>query len=596
MSNTNRKHGNRNQGRRRCSRGIRRHGSVYLTALGSSMIVVCLGLASLQAARVQRRLYQGSNDLTNARILAKAGMEFGQSQTQSGSSWRSTVAASSTTTRSVNGGSFSVTLADPADATIGNSNLDPVLVTSTGNYGSAQFKMSALLEPRKRIFPSCRAALFANRNIEITDGKIASNHWALCGNQMNVFGSGVSNIDLNCFAVGGFSGSGFSQRKVSNSVWPIESPNLDPTASDFVAKYYLDNGVLLQAIDLPTGGTELMKNPGVEVDLSNWNVGIDCNLRRTPGQQYSGVASCIVSSRLLPTASPFFNVLEHIREGRTYTFSFAVRSNGDQDFNGTLSIESTGGLPKLFDATTSKVTAYANVWTIVTSSFTPDWTGALTKAELRIKGSTLNNYWVDNVSLTNPEWQVGKRYIDANILSTTRNPYGARTLSPLGIYVIDTPGEQLIIRDSRIRSTLVVKNALSVQIERALLWDPVGVNYPALISMTPIIDATNSDTLNEATIGIDFNPTGDPYNGIADTDGIDTYNAGINGAVLSLSDISLNGALNYSGPIYSGNDMKISSKNLKINYDSKDIQNPPPGFYSSNPKMDYVSSSLLQAP
>ena len=587
---------NRNQGRRRCFRDLRRHGSVYLTALGSSLIVVCLGLASLQAVRVQRRLYQGSNDLTNARILAKAGMEYGQSQTQSGSSWRSSVAASSTTTRSVNGGSFGVTLADPADATIGNSILDPVLVTSTGSYGSAQFKMSALLEPRRQIFPSCRAALFANRNIEITNGKIASNHWALCGNQMNVFGSGVSNIDLNCFAVGGFSGSGFSQRKVSNSVWPVESPNLNPTASDFVAKYYLDNGVLLQAIDLPTGGTELMKNPGVEVDLSNWNVGFDCQLLRTTGQQYSGIASCMVSARLLPSASPFFNVLEHIREGRTYTFSFAVLSNQNQDFNGTLSIESTGGLPKLYDATITKVTARANVWTIVSSSFTPDWTGALTKAELRFKGSTLNSYWVDNVSLTNPEWQVGKRYIDANILSNTRNPYGARTVSPLGIYVIDTPGEQLIIRDSRIRSTLVVKNAISVQIENAMLWDPVGVNYPALISMAKIIDATKSDTLKEDAIGIDFNPTGDPYNGIANTNGMDSYNGGINGSVLSLSDIELNGALNYSGPIYSGNDMKISSKNLKINYDSKEIQNPPPGFYSSNPKMDYVSNSLLQAP
>ena len=586
----------RNQRRRRYSGGRRRQGSIYLAALGSSLIIACLGLASLQSARVQRRLNLGSNDLTNARILAKAGIEFGQRQTQSSSSWRSSVAASSTTTQSVNGGNFTVSLTDPSDGVLGNSNLDPVLVTSTGTYGSARTKLSALLEPQKQIFPSCRAALFANRNIEITDGKIASNHWALCGNQMNVFGSGVSNIDLNCFAVGGFSGSGFSQRKVSNSVWPIESPNLNPTASDFVAKYYLDNGVLLQAIDLPTGGTELMKNPGVEVDLSNWNVGIGCQLTRNTGRKYSGVASCMVSSRLLPSASPFFNVLEHIREGRTYTFSFAVLSNEDQDFNGTLSIESTGGLPKLFDATTSKVTAYANVWTIVSSSFTPDWIGALTKAELRFKGSTLNNYWADSVSLTNPEWQVGKRYIDANILSNTRNPYGARTLSPLGIYVIDTPGEQLIIRDSRIRCTLVVKNALSVQIERSMLWDPVGINFPALISMTKIIDVTNSNDLKEKDIGIDFNPPGDAYNGTADTDGSDSYAEGLVGAVVSLGDIELKGDVNYSGPIYSGNDVKIQTQNLKINYDSNAIQNPPPGFYPSNPKMEYVSGSIQQAP
>ena len=586
----------RNQRGRSYSGGRRRQGSIYLAALGSSLIIVCLGLASLQSVRVQRRLYLGSNDLTNARILAKAGIEFGKSQTQSSSSWRSSVAASSTTTQSVNGGNFTVSLTDPSDGVLGNSNLDPVLVTSTGTYGSARTKLSALLEPQKQIFPSCRAALFSKRNIELTDSNIASNHWALCGNQMTVAGSGSSNIDLNCFALGGFSGSGFSQRKISNSMWPIESPNLDPTATDFVAKYYLDNGVLLEANDLPTGGTALIKNSGAEVNLTGWSSFLFCDLNRVTNQKFAGVASCLVSNRWFTYSSPSFNVLEHIREARTYTFSFVVRSTTDQEFYGTLSIDSTDGTTQLFEAKSTKVTALANVWTLVSSSFTPDWRGAITKAECRIYGNTTSNYWVDNVSLINPEWQTGKRYIDANVLSNTRNPYGARIVSPLGIYVVDTPGEQLIIRDSRIRSTLVVKNALSVQIEGSMLWDPVGANYPALISMTKIIDVTNSNDLKEKDIGIDFNPPGDAYNGTADTDGTDSYAEGMVGAVVSLGDIELKGDVNYSGPIYSGNDVKIQTQNLKINYDSNAIQNPPPGFYPSNPKMEYVSGSIQQAP
>lgn len=587
---------NRNQQKRGCPNGHHRQGSIYLAALGSSLIVVCVGLASLQSARVQRRLYLGSNDLTNARILAKVGIEFGQSQTQSGSSWRSSVASDSTTTQNVNGGSFAVTLTDPADGIIDNSNLDPVLVTSTGTYGSALTKLSALLEPKKHIFPSCRAALFSNRNIEITKTDIASNHWALCGNQMIDTGPGKSKIDLNCFAVGGFSGSGFSQRKVSNSVWPLESLNLNSTASDFVAKYYMDNGVLLQANDFPTGGTGLITNSGAEEDLSGWSPHLFCILNRVTNQKYAGNASCLVSNRWFNYASPSFDVLEHIREQRTYTFSFVVRSTGDQRFYGILSIDSTDGLPQFLEAKSTKVKALANVWTVVTSSFTPDWKGAITKAECRIHGDTTNNYWVDNVGLINPEWQVGKRYIDANVLSNTRNPYGAGIVSPLGIYVIDTPGEQLIIRDSRIHGTLFVKNALSVQLEGSMLWDPVGRNYPALISTGKIIDFTNSINLDEMDIGIDFNPSGNAYNGTADTDGSDSYADGLMGAVVSLGDIELKGAINYSGPIYSGNDIKIDSKNLKINYNSDVIQNPPPGFYSSNPKMDYVSSSIQQAP
>ena len=568
----------------------KRAGSIYIVAMGTSLIVVCLAMASLQAVRVQRRINDELSQIANAKKLAQSGIEFAQQKIITDSAWRTYFTHGTPVTRTTTGGSFSVTLTDPVDGVIANQTTDPIIVTSTGNFGSASQKLTAYLEPQRQLFAACRSALYAPTEILFEGCTITANQWAYCDNQITTIANPI--VNMNCLAGILYKTSrGYSQRAVLGGKWPMDKPDLLPTSSGYVGKYYIDNGVTINASDLPTGGTELIKNAGFITDTANWTPNLCTIAAVTEGLS----KSCLVSNRTWTLGSPVQDITQHMLKGRNYTVTFYVRSVSKGNFYPLIVLNSSGSVLPI-QLAGSVVPVAKNVWTRVSSTINVTWSGVLTKAEFRIGNTGLNNYNFVDASLLNENRIAGTRYIENVVLGNTANPFGSGIISLNGIYSLNVPGENLLIRDSRINASLVVQNASNVEILNAVSWEPTGRNFPALIANARINDLTSVTSLIEDTVGVNFNPAASPYQGVSDADANDSYPSAITGAIVSTGEIRLEGRSTLSGPIHSGTIIRAKSSTININFPSDIILNPPPGFFADPPKMRLITSSVQSAP
>lgn len=576
----------------RSKRPPTRSGTIYIMAMGASLIVACLAIAGLQSVRIQRRMNDQIAQTANARNLAEAGIEFVRLQMHTDTNWRSFFVNGVPVTRTTTGGSFSVTLLDTVDGNIANRTTDPVVVTSTGRFGDSTQKLSARMDPQNQLFAACRSALYATDSIEFKGCTVTANQWAYCENTTKIRSNPTVNMNVLSNSFSGNQAK-ITQRSITGGTWPMQTPNLNPISSSYVGKYYHDNGVIIQASDIPTGGAEMIKNGEFEVNTANWT-GLSCTMARDTNQRRNGVASCLVSGQS-GVSYPLQNITEHMIKGREYKISFWVRTTEDQKISAVLLLTGSGdSVPVVRTGPAVVVKGY--VWTQVTAEIDATWSGVLSKAEFTIDSEKNSNYHFDSVSFQDAEREAGTRYIEHVVLGSGSNPYGAKTVSSNGIYSIDAPGEKIIIRNCRINGTVVVQSAEEVRLENAISWEPTGRNFPALIANAPIEELTSIASLQENSIGINANPVSAPYLGVSDNDTSDSYPSIISGAMVSTNDISLEGVSELSGPIMCDSDMEVTSNDLKINFRSDMILNPPPGFFADPPPMRLTLSSLQSVP
>lgn len=569
-----------------------RSGSVYIMAMGTSLIVACLAIVGLQAVRVQRRNNEALLQTVNAAGLAQCGIEFVQHAIQTNPSWRTQFVHGVPVTRNTAGGSFSVTLTDPDDGSIANQNTDPVIISSTGLFAGSTQKLSAYIEPQNHLFAACRSSLYAVSRINFRNCTANSNQWANCEDTMESIGN--SNINMSCLAAQNIVGNGYNQRRIAGGTWPMAKPELSPTSTDYIGLHYINNGVPINAADLPTGGTELMNNGEFEANTASWTTRT-CTLTRDTSRMKNGVASCLVSGRSNLISTPIQNITLHMIKNRTYRVSFWVRTTENQEIYPAIVYYGSGSfLPTI--RTGSGVDAKSGDWTLVSSTITATWSGTLTRAEFQIGTERASNYHFDSVSIQDAEREVGTRYIENVRLGFSNNPFGTGSVSPNGIYVISTPGESLIIRNSRINGTLVVQDSNRVKLEGAISWEPSGKNYPALISQVEIDDLTSIPTLDESVISVNLNPTNTPYQGSTNTTATDRYPTVVSGAVVCYRDILLDGVATHSGPIMSNQNIVVDCPSLSIQFPSDILLNPPPGFFEDPPKMRINTSSYQSIP
>jgi hypothetical protein len=247
-------------------------------------------------------------------------------------------------------------------------------------------------------------------------------------------------------------------------------------------------------------------------------------------------------------------------------------------------------------STGTQVNAKSGVWTLVSRNVTVTWSGTLTRAEFQIGTERISNYHFDSVSIKDTERESETRYIENVRLGFSNNPFGAGSVSANGIYVISLPGENLVIRNSRINGTLVIQDSDGVEFKDAISWEPSGRNFPALISKEEIKDNTSGTSLDESVIGVNLNPADTPYQGDSNTTATDQYPTVVSGAIVSSRDIRLEGVASYSGPIMSDDDIRVDCPNLSIQFPSDMLLNPPPGFYEDPPKMLFNSSAYQSIP
>jgi hypothetical protein len=171
--------------------------------------------------------------------------------------------------------------------------------------------------------------------------------------------------------------------------------------------------------------------------------------------------------------------------------------------------------------------------------------------------------------------------IDRVVLSAASNPYGAE--NPQGIYIINTGGQTLRIRDSRIEATLVVISpGATTEVEGCINWAPAGVNFPALlVDGNLAMEWSGGGSLVESAAGVNFNPAGTPYDTPAnfDADTTDSYPGIIKGVVFCSGNLSVTSACVMQGSLVAAGTASVSAP-VTIAYDGRPAAYPPPGFAS----------------
>jgi hypothetical protein len=183
------------------------------------------------------------------------------------------------------------------------------------------------------------------------------------------------------------------------------------------------------------------------------------------------------------------------------------------------------------------------------------------------------------------------------VLGPGLNPYG--TANSDGVYVWKSTND-VTLKNCRIYGTLVVVcPGKKLVVDGSVLLQPISNDFPALIVDGDIEFRFSSATaLSEATVGINLNPAGAPYQGQTDTDKTDTYPSEIQGLVHCTGDINWTSDNIIRGAVISeGTDssdaFKIDTAKATIVYDGT-IYNSPPQFYTSQVKMIPQANSYKQ--
>jgi hypothetical protein len=183
------------------------------------------------------------------------------------------------------------------------------------------------------------------------------------------------------------------------------------------------------------------------------------------------------------------------------------------------------------------------------------------------------------------------------VLAPGYNPGG--TPNPDGVYVI-RPVDNLTIRNTRVNGTLIIlAHGKTVTIDGPVLFQNTRADYPALIiDANLVIQFTRSTTgLSESTTGVNFNPPGAPYQGVADGDLSDTYPAEMDGLVHVAGSLTVSKPFLVRGAVIAegsgGDAVRMDLGSMQVIYDST-LYSSPPQFYSTSVPMVPQTGSVVQ--
>ena len=151
---------------------------------------------------------------------------------------------------------------------------------------------------------------------------------------------------------------------------------------------------------------------------------------------------------------------------------------------------------------------------------------------------------------------------------------------PNGLYVINTNGNNLTLRNCRINGTLIVQAAgKTVSIEEAVFFHNYRSDFPVLLVEGDLTIKHKSATvsLSEATCNTNFNPTGAPYDGVTDSDKSDTYPNEIRGLIHVKGSLALQDTARIVGVVICEGSVTGSGTNTLV-YDAGIQASPPQGY------------------
>ncbi|MCL5282150.1 MAG: hypothetical protein M1376_19855 [Planctomycetes bacterium] len=168
--------------------------------------------------------------------------------------------------------------------------------------------------------------------------------------------------------------------------------------------------------------------------------------------------------------------------------------------------------------------------------------------------------------------------IEKVVLAPGCNPLGPT--DPNGLYLIDTGGGDLTLRNSRIYGTLILRAAgRTVTVDEAILMQNCRSDFPVLLVEGNLIIRPNSmvGSLSESACLTNFNPVGAPYGGVTDSDTTDQYPDEIRGLVHVKGSLRLQQTARIVGVVICEGTVTCEDTNTIV-YDPGLSANPPTGY------------------
>jgi len=547
-----------------------------MAVLGTSALISAIALAAMMGISISKRTTAEDTDFSEARIYARAGLEIGMHYITTDPYWRVNRGNGSWATNiTIGRGSFSLTAMDPVDNDVRYGENHPVVLTSTGSKGNAQCKMSVRLEVGQKSGSCLEVSLCSGSDCVVNEATLTSDQTA--STNRNFIADGAT-VNANVEALRQFNGTTYTKsKKLISRARYLPDPL-------HVFDSYVATGTPISYTSLPQASqTELITNTDFELNESGWYVlvsGTTAKITQDTSNFAGGLASLQVSGRKKTTDVAAQDLpLAPIIQAHTYSVRMSIYTSATVPIQASLVVVNSAGA--YWISSTAPVTPTANTWCNLQGTVSPTWTGTLSRAILYL--TTTNptaNYNMDNVSVKDTTYNSGTYYLEHRLLSPSSNPFGPTNAN--GIYVLDCGGKDVIIADSRIVGTLMLKHAGgNSAIQGSINWQPAIANYPALLTDSKIEIALDSTALSEATVAVNFNPPGSPYpyaGGTANTTATDTYPSQITGIVYSSNDMDFSGATTILGQVTVGGRTSISGTSLKLTYSNLFYSTPPPGF------------------
>lgn len=192
--------------------------------------------------------------------------------------------------------------------------------------------------------------------------------------------------------------------------------------------------------------------------------------------------------------------------------------------------------------------------------------------------------------------------IDRQVLGPGINTIGGG-VNPTGVYAISVPLlSTLTIKRSRLQATLIINlgasGSLVVQDEN--LWEPGASSQPAMIlqggllSSVTLGGSASGSSLSEATLSVNFNPSGAPYAGVSDADTSDLYPSELRGVfhILNEAPVTITTNLRTLGTVLAAGNVSINSAAVLTANGA--LMTSPPGGYeaASGSKMKIVAGTF----
>jgi len=553
---------------------IVRHGSIYISVLGVSVLVLVIGLGAVIVGRVQARTAATANDFAEARICARSGLELAMLAVYNDPYWRRNRGNGVWFSATPSGmGAFSVSASDPTDAdvTIGENN--PVILTSTGTKGSARYILSMRMEVGPRTGSCLEASMCSGKDLTVAGATLGSDQ--TIRSNTTVSATGGATVTASVEACTDILGATYAGTK---TITGLTSTLPDPAT---VLDYYTANGTAIPYSALRQADAELIANGSFEISTSGWYAQSGCTLSRNLLLMKDGLASLRVSNRdSINDAAATDLPVSRMVSGHAYTLLCPVYSARAATMRVRITFTTTNGATSIVSALTP---VPQNTWTNLEGSFPAvTWTGTLTQVTLSVESNApTSDYTIDAVSFRDTTH--GAAYLLEGLLAPGVNPYGAPNAR--GIYVINCGGRNVIVTDTRIVGTLVMLNpGASSSLLGAVCMEAAAANLPAFMTDGKVLIRLSSTGLSESSLGMNLNPPGSPYpyqagaGTFTNATATDSYPTSISGLVYAKDDLTIDGNTTINGVVVGNGAITVGSTSLTLRYNNFYLNNPPPGF------------------